>query len=107
MFALLIVTTILFLSLVLQTSWAASAEMPKTFECGFDPLCEKRSFQFLHFFHIAVLFVVFDLELAALLPMLVSHPPERVWHTLWSSVGLVLLAGLIWEGEMSSLDWKE
>nr|YP_002520016.1 NADH dehydrogenase subunit 3 [Pseudalutarius nasicornis]BAH10480.1 NADH dehydrogenase subunit 3 [Pseudalutarius nasicornis] len=79
------------------------------YECGFDPLGSARLPFSLRFFLVAILFLLFDLEIALLLPLpwgnqLIS--PETTF--LWASAVLVLLTiGLIYEWLQGGLEWAE
>nr|QZL13655.1 NADH dehydrogenase subunit 3 [Takydromus septentrionalis] len=79
------------------------------YECGFDPLGSARLPFSIRFFLVAILFLLFDLEIALLLPtpwaINLSQPLEA---SLWASVIIVLLSiGLIYEWKQGGLDWAE
>nr|QBI38028.1 NADH dehydrogenase subunit 3 [Johnius belangerii] len=79
------------------------------YECGFDPLGTARLPFSLRFFLVAILFLLFDLEIALLLPLpwgdqLISP----VLTFFWATTILVLLTlGLIYEWLQGGLEWAE
>nr|APG38333.1 NADH dehydrogenase subunit 3 [Kaloula latidisca] len=79
------------------------------YECGFDPLGSARLPYSMRFFLIAILFLLFDLEIALLLPspwatQLLS-PSSTI---LWAFIILILLTvGLIYEWLQGGLEWAE
>uniref|UniRef100_A0A7D7FD97 NADH-ubiquinone oxidoreductase chain 3 n=1 Tax=Ophisternon candidum TaxID=2267221 RepID=A0A7D7FD97_9TELE len=79
------------------------------YECGFDPFGSARLPFSLRFFLIAILFLLFDLEIALLLPLpwgiQLLSPPLTLF---WASVLLILLTiGLIYEWLQGGLEWAE
>nr|UZC55009.1 NADH dehydrogenase subunit 3 [Percopsis omiscomaycus] len=79
------------------------------YECGFDPLGSARLPFSLRFFLVAILFLLFDLEIALLLPLpwadqLVSPINTFAWATL---VLLLLTLGLVYEWTQGGLEWAE
>nr|APG38432.1 NADH dehydrogenase subunit 3 [Kaloula conjuncta meridionalis]APG38480.1 NADH dehydrogenase subunit 3 [Kaloula conjucta stickeli] len=79
------------------------------YECGFDPLGSARLPYSMRFFLVAILFLLFDLEIALLLPspwatQLLS-PSSTI---LWAFIILTLLTiGLIYEWLQGGLEWAE
>nr|APG38526.1 NADH dehydrogenase subunit 3 [Kaloula cf. rigida AMA-2016] len=79
------------------------------YECGFDPLGSARLPYSMRFFLVAILFLLFDLEIALLLPspwatQLLS-PTSTI---LWTFIILILLTiGLIYEWLQGGLEWAE
>nr|YP_004733002.1 NADH dehydrogenase subunit 3 [Histiopterus typus]BAK52349.1 NADH dehydrogenase subunit 3 [Histiopterus typus] len=79
------------------------------YECGFDPLGSARLPFSLRFFLVAILFLLFDLEIALLLPLPWGDQlPSPLLTFLWASTVLVLLTlGLIYEWTQGGLEWAE
>nr|WJQ21836.1 NADH dehydrogenase subunit 3 [Actornithophilus grandiceps] len=72
------------------------------FECGFESSFFSRIPFSLHFFSVSVVFLVFDLEIVALLPLV-------TWLTGVTFITLlifILMLGLIIEWFDGSLDWS-
>nr|CAB38430.1 NADH dehydrogenase subunit 3 [Coregonus albula] len=110
-----IVTITVALSMVLATVsfWlpqiTPDAEKLSPYECGFDPLGSARLPFSLRFFLIAILFLLFDLEIALLLPLPWGDQLDTPTLTLaWSAAVLALLTlGLIYEWTQGGLEWAE
>nr|UDN41944.1 NADH dehydrogenase subunit 3 [Sillago sp. 1 SS-2021] len=79
------------------------------YECGFDPLGSARLPFSLRFFLVAILFLLFDLEIALLLPLPWGDQlPSPLLTFLWASSVLALLTlGLIYEWLQGGLEWAE
>nr|UCP07184.1 NADH dehydrogenase subunit 3 [Zhangixalus dugritei] len=79
------------------------------YECGFDPLGSARLPYSMRFFLVAILFLLFDLEIALLLPVpwavQLTMPPTVI---MWALIILVLLTmGFIYEWMQAGLEWAE
>nr|WNH22265.1 NADH dehydrogenase subunit 3 [Pontinus castor] len=79
------------------------------YECGFDPLGSARLPFSLRFFLVAILFLLFDLEIALLLPLPWGDQlASPVLTLLWATTVLVLLTlGLVYEWLQGGLEWAE
>nr|YP_009262836.1 NADH dehydrogenase subunit 3 [Channa micropeltes]ANI87515.1 NADH dehydrogenase subunit 3 [Channa micropeltes] len=79
------------------------------YECGFDPLGSARLPFSLRFFLVAILFLLFDLEIALLLPLPWGDQLSSPLLTfLWATLVLLLLTlGLIYEWIQGGLEWAE
>nr|BCO16601.1 NADH dehydrogenase subunit 3 [Goniurosaurus splendens] len=79
------------------------------YECGFDPQGTARLPFSLRFFLVAILFLLFDLEIALLLPtpwaMNSSNP--KMMHHLTTLIIIILTLGLLHEWLQGGLEWAE
>nr|AER41360.1 NADH dehydrogenase subunit III [Leucosticte brandti] len=85
------------------------SEKLSPYECGFDPLGSARLPFSIRFFLVAILFLLFDLEIALLLPLPWAIQLESPTTTLiWTSFLLIILTlGLIYEWIQGGLEWAE
>nr|YP_009944011.1 NADH dehydrogenase subunit 3 [Rhabdornis inornatus]QOD95855.1 NADH dehydrogenase subunit 3 [Rhabdornis inornatus] len=85
------------------------SEKLSPYECGFDPLGSARLPFSIRFFLVAILFLLFDLEIALLLPLPWATQLQSPTTTLtWASVLILLLTlGLIYEWNQGGLEWAE
>nr|ADC92534.1 NADH dehydrogenase subunit 3 [Coracornis raveni] len=108
-------TMSLTLSIILTTLnfWLAQmtpdSEKLSPYECGFDPLGSARLPFSIRFFLVAILFLLFDLEIALLLPLPWAIQLQTPTTTLtWASTLILLLTlGLIYEWTQGGLEWAE
>ncbi|YP_003795706.1 NADH dehydrogenase subunit 3 (mitochondrion) [Morone saxatilis] len=79
------------------------------YECGFDPLGTARLPFSLRFFLVAILFLLFDLEIALLLPLPWGDQlPAPLATFTWATIVLALLTlGLAYEWVQGGLEWAE
>nr|AWV84387.1 NADH dehydrogenase subunit 3 [Platypedia putnami] len=82
-------------------------EKMSPFECGFDPFSSPRIPFSSHFFLIAVIFLVFDVELVVVMPSIIC-----LWYTNMLSMYLIisfffllLILGLFHEWNNKMIDW--
>nr|YP_009685524.1 NADH dehydrogenase subunit 3 [Epiplatys dageti]QDT76515.1 NADH dehydrogenase subunit 3 [Epiplatys dageti] len=109
------ILTFMIISLVLAfiSFWLplmnSDQEKLSPYECGFDPLGSARLPFSLRFFLIAILFLLFDLEIALLLPLpWGNHLLNPMTTFTWASMILILLTlGLIYEWMQGGLEWAE
>nr|AHH93115.1 NADH dehydrogenase subunit 3 [Peniagone sp. YYH-2013] len=76
------------------------------YECGFDPINSTRLPFSFRFFLIAILFLIFDLEIALLLPIINSTNNNLNILINFSALFIIILAlGLYYEWIQGGLDW--
>nr|YP_009327158.1 NADH dehydrogenase subunit 3 [Orthetrum chrysis]ANX09982.1 NADH dehydrogenase subunit 3 [Orthetrum chrysis] len=105
---IIITTVIMMLASVLSKKSIIDREKSSPFECGFDPFNKSRIPFSLRFFLIAVIFLIFDVEIAILLPMIESLYSSSIIS--WSIVSImfivILLVGLYHEWNQGALEWS-
>nr|AVN68219.1 NADH dehydrogenase subunit 3 [Paranauphoeta circumdata] len=103
----MISTIIMMIASLLSKKTIEDREKSSPFECGFDPKSSARLPFSLRFFLIAVIFLIFDVEIALLLPMTIIMLDSNI--KMWASVGMafliILLVGLYHEWNQGSLQW--
>nr|YP_009114531.1 NADH dehydrogenase subunit 3 [Brachirus orientalis]AHZ58113.1 NADH dehydrogenase subunit 3 [Brachirus orientalis] len=79
------------------------------YECGFDPMGSARLPFSLRFFLVAILFLLFDLEIALLLPLpWADQLSDPLLAFTWACMILILLTlGLAYEWIQGGLEWAE
>jgi NADH-quinone oxidoreductase subunit A len=83
------------------------AEKLSAYECGFEAFDDARRRFDVRFYLVAILFIIFDLEVAFLFPWAVSLSDIGLFGFL-SMVGFlgVLTVGFIYEWCKGALDWE-
>nr|AML26093.1 NADH dehydrogenase subunit 3 [Staphylinidae sp. BMNH 1274255] len=83
-------------------------EKSSPFECGFDPKNSARMPFSLQFFLIAVIFLIFDVEITLLIPFLLIMKSSSImiYYTTISFFLLILLMGLYHEWNQGALNWS-
>lgn len=77
------------------------------YECGFDAFDDARSKFDVRFYLVAILFIIFDLEVAFLFPWAVSLGSIGMFG-FWSMVVFLglLTVGFIYEWKKGALEWE-
>jgi len=83
------------------------SEKLSPYECGFEPFDDARSKFDVRFYLVAILFIIFDLEVAFLFPWAVSLGSIGMFG-FWSMVVFlgVLTVGFIYEWRKGALEWE-
>ena len=83
------------------------AEKLSSYECGFEPFDDARRKFDVKFYLVAILFIIFDLEVAFLFPWAISLADIGVFG-FFSMIGFlaVLTIGFIYEWRKGALEWE-
>nr|AFY16852.1 NADH dehydrogenase subunit 3 [Longivalvus hyalospilus] len=79
------------------------------FECGFDQKSSSRLPFSLRFFLITIIFLIFDVEIALILPAInnIYLSNASQWLVLNTTFLLILLIGLFHEWNQGILEWSD
>nr|YP_010145950.1 NADH dehydrogenase subunit 3 [Gryllus lineaticeps]QQO79794.1 NADH dehydrogenase subunit 3 [Gryllus lineaticeps] len=109
MFTLTLTIILMSLSMILSKKTMLDREKISPFECGFDPKSSARLPFSLRFFLIAIIFLIFDVEIALIMPTVIiqlSSNPLQWLFTLMFFI-IILLMGLYHEWNQGALQWAE
>ena len=83
------------------------AEKLSAYECGFEPFEDARIKFDVRFYLVAILFIIFDLEVAFLFPWAVALGDIGVFG-FWSMVIflVILTVGFVYEWRKGALEWE-
>nr|YP_010491888.1 NADH dehydrogenase subunit 3 [Blenina donans]UWM92674.1 NADH dehydrogenase subunit 3 [Blenina donans] len=104
---MLISNIMMFISIILSKKTYSDREKCSPFECGFDPKSSARIPFSLHFFLITVIFLIFDVEIALIFPIipLFKMTNFMTWTMISFFFILILLIGLYHEWNQNMLNW--
>jgi NADH-quinone oxidoreductase subunit A len=79
----------------------------RPFECGFDAFEDARMKFDVRFYLVAILFIIFDLEIAFLFPWAVVLDSIG-WFGFWSMMVFLglLVVGFVYEWKKGALEWE-
>nr|YP_004123114.1 NADH dehydrogenase subunit 3 [Cottus poecilopus]ABY80713.1 NADH dehydrogenase subunit 3 [Cottus poecilopus] len=109
----LAITALLSIVLALVSFWLPQMtpdhEKLSPYECGFDPVGSARLPFSLRFFLVAILFLLFDLEIALLLPLPWGDQLTTPLMTFLGATAVLMLLtlGMIYEWLQGGLEWAE
>uniref|UniRef100_UPI0030E07512 NADH dehydrogenase subunit 3 n=1 Tax=Tubuca alcocki TaxID=2083288 RepID=UPI0030E07512 len=104
---LLIALLVMLLSSLLAKKTIMDREKNSPYECGFDPKGSARLPFSLRFFLIAVIFLIFDVEITLLLPIASTFNLTNIFSWFFTSLTFmfILLLGLYYEWLQGALEW--
>nr|AND96072.1 NADH deshydrogenase subunit 3 [Onthophagus vacca] len=105
----LICNILIFLSSIISKKSFMDREKSSPFECGFDPKSSSRMPFSLHFFLIAVIFLIFDVEITLLIPIILTLKISNIFNLMLIIIFfiLILLFGLYYEWNKGALNWTK
>nr|YP_009092038.1 NADH dehydrogenase subunit 3 [Mus cookii]AHZ60921.1 NADH dehydrogenase subunit 3 [Mus cookii]AHZ60934.1 NADH dehydrogenase subunit 3 [Mus cookii] len=113
LFIVIFINTMLSLALISIAFWLPQmnlySEKANPYECGFDPTSSARLPFSMKFFLVAITFLLFDLEIALLLPLPWAIQTINIptMMTMAFILVTILSLGLMYEWMQKGLEWTE
>nr|ALO76845.1 NADH deshydrogenase subunit 3 [Adoretus sp. ADO01] len=97
---------LMMISLIISKKSFMDREKASPFECGFDPKSSSRLPFSLQFFLIAIIFLIFDVEITLLIPLILTLKYTNIMTYMFITLFFyVLLIGLYHEWNQGALNW--
>ena len=109
---LFLIISIIFSSAALSLSFILSPKKPSDeklspYECGFEPFDDARTKFDIRFYLVALLFIIFDLEVTFLFPWAISLKDIGIFGYASMMIFLIILTiGFIYEWKKGALEWE-
>lgn len=106
LFSFFLSVILFFLSLILIPQ-KFDQEKVSAYECGFNPFDDARSTFDIRFYLVAILFLIFDLEISFLFPWTLILSSISLF-SFWSMIFflIILTIGFIYEWHKGALEWE-
>nr|YP_010180336.1 NADH dehydrogenase subunit 3 [Oenopia sauzeti]QVD39755.1 NADH dehydrogenase subunit 3 [Oenopia sauzeti] len=104
----IIMNLLMLIALIINKKTFKDREKNSPFECGFDPKNSARLPFSIHFFLIALIFLIFDVEITLIIPFIYILKMNKfiMVSFMISFFILILLMGLYHEWNQGALNWK-
>nr|UCU06847.1 NADH dehydrogenase subunit 3 [Potamometra anderseni]UCU06860.1 NADH dehydrogenase subunit 3 [Potamometra anderseni] len=108
MLSMMISMLIMMLCAVISKKSKNNREKMTPFECGFDPKSSARMPFSMQFFMIAIIFLIFDVEIIIILPTIkiMQMSSMTSWFMSTSTFIIILIIGLYHEWNNGILEWS-
>nr|AFQ62283.1 NADH dehydrogenase subunit 3 [Parocyusa longitarsis] len=104
----IISSIMMFLAILISKKTFMDREKSSPFECGFDPKSSARLPFSLQFYLIAIIFLIFDVEITLLIPLIYTLKISNFSQFLFIYLFFlfILLIGLYYEWNQGALNWS-
>lgn len=106
--SIVICLLIFFVSIFLVNTNLSANQKVLPYECGFNPFEDARVKFNVQFYLVCILFILFDLEISFLFPILIIFRNMNGFMLIILNIFIILLTiGFIYEWLKGSLDWSK
>nr|YP_010930312.1 NADH dehydrogenase subunit 3 [Apphia nigricauda]WKK49901.1 NADH dehydrogenase subunit 3 [Apphia nigricauda] len=104
---LLIILVVSIMLITISKKSIIDLQKSSPFECGFNPMSYSRLPFSIHFFLIAVIFLIFDIEIIIIIPMILLIKSTKLLFWMLTSLIfiIILIIGLYHEWYNGMLNW--
>nr|UAT98558.1 NADH dehydrogenase subunit 3 [Penthicodes atomaria] len=96
------------LTMMISKKTKMSREKNSPFECGFSKMSSTRKSFSTHFFLVATIFLIFDIEISMIMPMFSTKMMKmNEWTFSATMTMIILMIGLIHEWNTGMLEWSK
>nr|YP_009542293.1 NADH dehydrogenase subunit 3 [Aphis fabae mordvilkoi]YP_010571656.1 NADH dehydrogenase subunit 3 [Aphis solanella]AYU56881.1 NADH dehydrogenase subunit 3 [Aphis fabae mordvilkoi]UZH32916.1 NADH dehydrogenase subunit 3 [Aphis solanella] len=109
MLTLTLILMILFMIMILiNMKMKFNHNKSAPFECGFDPFNKSRIPFSLNFYLIAIIFLIFDIEISIILPMILNFKISNMlyFNLMFMIFFMFMIITIFYEWKFGSLNWK-
>ena len=107
LFFSLLISSLIFLISYVVIPKQADAEKVSAYECGFNPFDDARITFDIRFYLVAILFLIFDLEISFLFPWaIVLNQISFFGYWIMILFLFILTVGFIYEWKKGALEWE-
>nr|YP_002735063.1 NADH dehydrogenase subunit 3 [Phaenacantha marcida]ABZ02092.1 NADH dehydrogenase subunit 3 [Phaenacantha marcida] len=108
MTSMIMSATIMAMCTVMSKKSYMDREKMTPFECGFDPKSSARTPFSIQFFLITILFLIFDIEIIIIMPMVLTMKISNkiMWAWTVTVFMIILIVGLFYEWKTNMLEWS-
>nr|ANE20368.1 NADH dehydrogenase subunit 3 [Aphis glycines] len=106
MFIILMILFMLMILINMKMKFNYNKSAP--FECGFDPFNKSRIPFSLNFYLIAIIFLIFDIEISIILPMILNFKISNMlyFNLMFMIFFMFMIMTIFYEWKFGSLNWK-
>nr|YP_010839094.1 NADH dehydrogenase subunit 3 [Pachycondyla annamita]WGF22859.1 NADH dehydrogenase subunit 3 [Pachycondyla annamita] len=100
--------SLMLLNFFISKKMMKNREKNSVFECGFDPMSNTRIPFSIQFFLISLMFLIFDIEISLLIPLIFSMLIFNIYmmYSMYLFM-IILLVSLYFEYSENMLEWKK
>nr|QYF07826.1 NADH dehydrogenase subunit 3 [Brachyponera chinensis] len=96
-----------FMNFIFSKKMFKNREKLSSFECGFDPMSNIRIPFSIQFFMISLMFLIFDIEISILIPLIFLLKKFNIFMILTSSIFMIILIlSIYFEYIENMIEWK-
>nr|QUO99341.1 NADH dehydrogenase subunit 3 [Melanaphis sacchari] len=108
MIMLIILMTLFMIMLLINMKMKFNFNKSAPFECGFDPFNKSRIPFSLNFYLIAIIFLIFDIEISIILPMILNFKISNMlyFNMMFMTFFMFMIITIFYEWKFGSLNWK-
>nr|AKM70150.1 NADH dehydrogenase subunit 3 [Eucallipterus tiliae] len=105
---ILILLMLMMIMMLINMKMKFNHNKSSPFECGFDPFNKSRIPFSMNFYLIAIIFLIFDIEISIILPMIMNFKISNmtIFNFTFLMFFMFMIFTIFYEWKFGSLNWK-